>query len=605
MLGLGKRVLSLEQTTALLHSPFWQGGQDEWSARSLLDGRLRQAGFLQIQTTQLRREAARGDRQAPPCPILAATLAAFITLLTDPGQGDPRRDHRPTRPSVWMERFSHWLTRLGWPGERSLTSGEYQNRMAWQEGLALFATLDKTVDPLSLADALALLERVLAEIPFQPEADEAPVQIMGMLEAIGESHTHLWITGLSEEGWPPPLDPNPFLPIELQRRHGMPHASFDREWAYHRALFQALLESATEIVCSHPTQEGEQRLRPTPLILALPAETAPDEEGTPIPEYARLLWESAQLTTLIDDHGPPYPLLQAKPVSTAVLKAQAVCPFQAFARFRLGAQPRLEPDVGLDPSQRGQIVHGALTQLWHHLGSEAIDLQTLQTTDHPLVKTAVRESLERAAQQWPEPLHPFFRQLEDARLNRLLQAFLELEKGRAVPFTVFGQEVEHRLLLGGLTVRVRLDRIDRLPDGSLVVLDYKTGQTRIADWFGERPRDPQLPLYLLAQAQAAGHPVAALAFCQVRAGLCQFNGLAHRDGMLPNVDCFQKQLPDMADWPTLIASWRAVLTALGEQFVRGEARVDPLPGGCQYCDLTALCRRYEKIPLQPEEEIPA
>ncbi|MEO5363198.1 MAG: PD-(D/E)XK nuclease family protein [Magnetococcus sp. DMHC-8] len=600
LLGLGRGHLSLEQTTALLHSPFWQGGIGEWSPRSLLDIRLRRAGFLHIRTAQLRREAARGDRDGPPCPVLATTLAGLATLLHDPDRGDPRGNRQLARPSSWVERFARWLTRLGWPGERSLTSGEYQNMVAWREGLTLFATLDKTAGEIPLAEALELLERVLAEHPFQPEADDAPVQIMGMLEATGARHTHLWITGLSADGWPPPLAPNPLLPIALQRRHGMPHASFDREWACHHALFQELLASAGEIVCSHPDRDGDQPLSPTPMILTLPAQNAGD--WATIPDYHQQIQTTARLERLTDDQAPPWVPTLRQTVDTTTLQAQALCPFQAFARCRLGAEPLPEPGLGLDPSQRGQLVHAALTQLWHHLAPLPNGLHTVDTTDHPALPTAVRAALEQAARRWPEPLHPFFRQLEEARLGRLLRAELALEKARTLPFTVLGQELEHRLTLGALTVRVRLDRVDCLPDGSLVVLDYKTGQTRVDNWFGERPRDPQLPLYLLAQLQATGQPVAALAFCQVRAGACQFNGLADREGLLPQVAHFRQKMPELADWSALIAYWRETLTALGERFIQGDARVDPLPGGCQYCPLSPLCRRHERLSRQPEEE---
>lgn len=605
LLGLGKSVLPLEQYTALLHTPFWRGGQEEWSARSLLESRLRQKGLLQITLSHLRREAGRGDREAPPCPILAATLTELITLLSGSDTEEPTPATRPTprlapaRPSVWIERFSQWLTLLGWPGERTLSSGEYQTVVAWQESLALFATLDKVAGRLSLGDALDLLRRVLAEIPFQPESDEAPIQIMGMLEAVGTRHSHLWIVGLSETDWPPPMQPNPFLPIALQRLHGMPNASFEQESAYHAALFQTFLGSAETIVCSYPTWNEDQPLRPAPMILSWPERPV---EVAPIPDYNRLLFDSAQLTSLPDPFGPPYP--PGSPVSTGVLKAQATCPFQAFARFRLGARPQPEPSTGLNPSQRGQIVHGALTHLWQDLGAEQANLQQINTLDHPSIQTAVQKTLEEASLQWPEPLHPFFRQLEEARLNRLLQTFLALEKERTRPFRVLHQELEKKLTLGQLTVRVRMDRVDQLTDGSQVVLDYKTGAAKITDWFGERPKDPQLPLYLLAQEQGVTHRVAAVAFCQVQAGACRFSGLANQDGVLPRVDYFlkhvQKYLPECTDWPTLIAYWRTVLTALGEDFIQGAAQVDPLPYGCQYCDLMPLCR-YHEAGLESEE----
>ncbi|MBF0160688.1 MAG: PD-(D/E)XK nuclease family protein [Magnetococcales bacterium] len=618
LLRLGQGTLSLTHYSTLLHAPFWHGGQSEFSARSLLDSRLRRQGVLEIRLNALRRAASRGDREAPPCPLLATTLASFMTLLAESDRENPTEEEReglrgrtpplpPSHPSQWIERFSRWLSHLGWPGESPLNSGEYQLITAWQEALARFATLDKVSGPLPLSEALTLLERILAESTFQPAADEAPIQIMGLLEAVGESCDDLWITGLAAEEWPPPLAPNPFLPIAWQRRHGLPQTSFAQEAAYHEGLFQGVMRSAEQIVCSFASRVDEQPQHPTACIAALPDHPGDaGDDGTPWLDYNRIQWDAARIQRHPDAHGPPYPTTQGSSVGAGVLQSQALCPFQAFARFRLGAESRPEPIPGLDASQRGQIVHAALTQLWQHLKEEALPLHTLPSTDNPLVQAAVRKSLEQAAQRWPEPLHPFFRQLEDARLNRLLEAFLELEKERAVPFTVIEQERERLLTLGGLPLRLRMDRLDRLPDDSLVILDYKTGAARPADWFGERPRDPQLPLYLLAQTEAGAQNVAALAFCQLQAGACRFSGLSSREGVLPQMESLQNHAPEGLDWRGMIDQWRVVLTALGERFVGGEAQVDPLPAACRYCELPPLCRHHEQhpSPVGEEEESP-
>ena len=44
-----------------------------------------------------------------------------------------------------------------------------------------------------------------------------------------------------------------------------------------------------------------------------------------------------------------------------------------------------------------------------------------------------------------------------------------------VPFTVLETEEKTSVSIAGLTLNLRLDRIDRLNDGSLLVIDYKTG----------------------------------------------------------------------------------------------------------------------------------
>ena len=74
----------------------------------------------------------------------------------------------------------------------------------------------------------------------------------------------------------------------------------------------------------------------------------------------------------------------------------------------------------------------------------------------------------------------------EARVLDLIARDLERE-----PFTVVQTEAECSVDVGGVQVRVKLDRVDRLADGSHAVIDYKTGaNARPAAWMGERPESP-------------------------------------------------------------------------------------------------------------------
>lgn len=586
-LALRGQEIALERYTSLLHSPFLKGGTSERQARSLLDARLRQKGWRHVTVRALQREATRKERASPPCPVLAATLARFLKVSPEDGPASAPLRHRV--PSAWVIRFSEWLAVLGWPGEYQLSSAEYQTVSAWHKALALFSTLDSITGRLSLTDAWQTLKRMLGEMTFQPESREAPIQILGLLEAVGERYDHLWILGLSDDVWPPPMEPNPFLPMALQRRHGMPHASFEVEMAYHRPLLEGLLASAGQVVVSYPSHCGEQPVRPSPLIVSLPVgEIVPHVRSreralalVQAPDYNQVLFEAAKMTVQPDWRGPPFSV--DKPVGTRVLQAQASCPFRAFVQHRLGAEPINEPAVGLDPAKRGQLVHGALAQLWDTMRHTDTSVAEVMADPDRWIGPSVHKTVQRLAQQWPGVCHPFLYQLEEARLARLLSRFLEVEQSRQRSFTVQGQEVVCRLRLGPLDVHMRLDRVDRLQDGgALVVLDYKTGQVSETDWLADRPSDPQLPLYVLAQTE----PVVALAFYQVRAGACRLWGLACQDGLLPGVRTVEA-------WTDLQAHWRTVFTQLAEAFVAGHAEPDPLPKNCRYCTLRAVCRADE------------
>ena len=144
-----------------------------------------------------------------------------------------------------------------------------------------------------------------------------------------------------------------------------------------------------------------------------------------------------------------------------------------------------------------------------------------------------------------------------------------------------------------------MDRVDELEDGTRVILDYKSGKTSIKSWEGERPDEPQLPLYAIDMRQR--QPVAAVLFAQLRTGDLGFNGLASRIGIAPKL----KPVGDTeAEWQTQLDTWRTTLTTLAEAYRAGDARVDPkeFPRTCEHCGLQALCRVHERHPEIVEEE---
>src|SRR5690606_20962719 len=88
------------------------------------------------------------------------------------------------------------------------------------------------------------------------------------------------------------------------------------------------------------------------------------------------------------------------------------------------------------------------------------------------------------------------REIERRRLQALLERWSALEAARS-PFAVQALEHEVSVTAGGIRLRLRLDRVDRV-DGALVVLDYKTGAVRPQRLLDERLTEPQLPLYAMA-----------------------------------------------------------------------------------------------------------
>jgi ATP-dependent helicase/DNAse subunit B len=158
-------------------------------------------------------------------------------------------------------------------------------------------------------------------------------------------------------------------------------------------------------------------------------------------------------------------------------------------------------------------------------------------------------------------------------------------------FEVDAVEKDVSIDIGGLTLALRIDRVDRLEDGRVAIIDYKTGVDADArSWLDERPKLPQLPLYVEAMGPDR---VAAVAFGRVRKGDTGYRGLARDATSFPALKSpGARGWPrEFASWDELRLAWRRRLTALATEHVQGDARLAPNPPqACAYCHLRALCR---------------
>ena len=577
-LSLGRR-LSLDQISGLLLSPYLAGGVSESEARAAADRTLRTLGQQHLTLSGL-------------CRWCSAQLPAtrLLSQLNDLQESLNKATRLP--PSGWGEHFAGLLQRLGWPGERSLSSREYQAVRAWQDKVfAELSRLDRVLPSLTRNAALQLMRRLTRDVEFQPEGPTGPVQVLGLLESSGIEFEHLWVMGLGDHVLPAHPRPNPFLPGELQRQCGMPHASAARELEFAEQVINRLLVSSPRVVLSYPQWDGSTPLRPSPLLGA--CETL----GEPIlAERRDPLWlqttAPGDLEIRRDRRGP---LLSRDYAAGGVglLKEQAECPFRAFVHYRLHARALEVPDPGIAPPVRGELVHQVLERVWRTLGSRQ---QLLETDPEDLRRIVQQEALAAIRQCFPSEARPASRlqTLEAERILALVLEWLQDVDSRRAPFEVLETEKRAEARLGSLTLAYRADRIDRLEDGSQLIIDYKTGRNLSnRDFFTTPLREPQLPLYALNANPAA---VSAIAFGRLRKGDCALLGAASEPSIsgpggrweVPGTG----QCETWADWKELLTFWRQQLETLAADFINGEAAVRPFDRSlsCRTCDLAGLCR---------------
>lgn len=614
--------IDIQAIGRVLRSPWLRGSVSERNKRALLEKCLRdqyprqlKLGELVFRAGEIKKRDHRGEMLPPdeqkPQPWNSPELTAILGILSR-----FKNDNKRKLPaSAWAESFDRLLLSLGWPLSEDLPQQaaeeqdyNWQALQSWREGLRELASLDATTNGLERKTAIIQLKQICRERIFQAHTPGAPIQVLGLYEVNGLRFDHLWVVGLHNDNWPASAKPNPFIPGGLQRAVNLPNSSPQRELEVARTITQRLLETAPDCVFSYPGQLDGEDVLPSPLLAVDTIEVQSEP-----PTWQGNDWRSIVADAEKPQIGPlgtPGQLIHSTAIGgSSILKHQALCPFRAFASNRLGADGLETPVDGISPILHGLLVHRVLELFWKETKTQA----ALLHLDEETLSARVREHVDfvtsddRGLKQ-----RPAFRLVEADRIQRHVMDYLALEKQREA-FEVIAFEERIQTEINGQTINLVIDRIDRVAAGGDIIIDYKTGLEDPRKWFGDRPENPQLPLYAITAKKSP----AGVVFGIIRDDGCHYKGVVKRGGLLPELPPKESKanqyLVDAGnDLPKTIADWRRVLQQLMTDFLEGESAIDPKHGlkTCDnsYCKLQSFCRvgdleKQRQISLNKEQEL--
>ena len=573
ILKLPKSPMALADLSNLIRSPFIAHAKSEQFSRARLVSKLYKDNIAQISLQELLQhpETAR-------CPDLCDALQAVLKNMP------VKKNLHPL--SVWVNIFMQRLNHGGWPGERSLNSPEYQTAETWLKILADFVSFEQMLGPVNYYDALHYLVYLTTAQIYQPESPETNIQILGALEAAEISFDYLWVMGLDDTNWPQAPKPNPFIPQRLQKTLNMPHATAERELAFTQELTAQLRRGGDTVIFSYAMQLEDMQLRVSPIIADIPEMSVTDLILAEYHAPDQQIFATRAMETLSDELAPAIGENEKVSGGTTIFKNQAACPFKAFAISRLQAR-KLEPvTLGLRPTERGNILHKAMELLWHQLGDQQ-QLKALSAEEEQeLIAHCIEESIDEHVANKSKS-NRYYLTLEAQRLQKLISQWLWREKERPF-FSIKSLEQKQVTSFGNIPLTVCADRIDSLPGGQEIIIDYKTSkQLSISAWYGERPDEPQLPLYCVLNAEKTG----GIMFARVNPMIMKWEGVSAEPLQIKGVKTSE------ISWAEQIGEWRNTLANLAANFYRGDAKVDPKKNQqtCKQCHLQTLCRIHETI----------
>ncbi|MGN6358280.1 MAG: double-strand break repair protein AddB [Novosphingobium sp.] len=281
------------------------------------------------------------------------------------------------------------------------------------------------------------------------------VQVYGLIEARMSRADLVICGGLVEGVWPAAPAPDALLPPPVLRALGVPGADFRIGLSAHD-LAAAL--GAPEVVLSHAQRDEGAPVIPSRFVLRIRAML-----GDMLERHVET--EAVHLARRLDDASPapPNPRPQPRPsadqrrveIAVTGLDRLRGDPYQFYAGSILGLSALDPLDAEPSAAWKGTAVHRIL-ECWHKQGGPLLPLaeQVLdEMSAHPLMRALWRPRL-MAALAWIEQ---------------------EIEMLRSEGRSVAVSEAKGDMLVRGVRVHGRADRIDRLADGKLAIVDYKTG----------------------------------------------------------------------------------------------------------------------------------
>jgi ATP-dependent helicase/nuclease subunit B len=393
------------------------------------------------------------------------------------------------------------------------------------EALAIFVgELDDAAVALGRvggADWPTLFEVLMGGRTVRPRWGRHPrLAIWGPLEARLQRADVLVLGGLNEGTWPPDPGADPWMSRPMRAAFGLPPP----EWRVGLSAHDfAQAFSARTVVLTRATRVEGTPTVPSRWLLRLEA-VAPNlsanEPGIRVIDNFDML----ALATGLDEPGDicpiqpprPCPPVAARPrrLSATQIETWMRDPYAVYARHVLGLRA-LEP-IDADPgaADRGNFIHDALNRFLR-AHRDALPEDALARL-LAFGRQAFGAALERpgvAAFWWP-------------RFEHVAEWVIEMERARRATIRPLVSEAKGTITLdlsgNPFELAAIADRIDRMADGKLAIIDYKTGALPSGRDV-EAGFAPQLALEaLIAEAggfeDVTGAEVAALAFWRLAGG---------------------------------------------------------------------------------------
>ena len=550
---------------------------------------------------------------------LAKNVLKTLGISRKPSAGSVRRDIND-----WITSLGIALKQCGWE-TASPESSLYIEQKAIGQLLARLPTYRSFLGDLSWREFIDVVRKEASTSELPDRVHRRPIEVLNGSEVVGTTFDAIWITHLSNTHWPAATQPNPLIPIRVQREARVFRSSPKDETLFSDKLLSYWMATSNEVSVSYAKEDQDDDCQLTPLIDEIHDDSTLHETPFLLHPWDRVDC-ATELDTYANDVALPLTPEQKKSLGSKH-RSLVDCPLKARLEHMSNlANSEDDPVTFGDASARGKVIHSVMeSALTKYPGTAS--LKNGGPTDNELTewaKKAVNKSMKFAPELYKK--NEIDRSAKFAR-----EAIDSLLAGPF--FEVAGLELKMKFEMAGFPFNIYIDRVDKL-NGGIRVVDIKTGKDEPTNWDIARSRDTtrhydsQMPLYAIAakqcrtggQVEISGQERAKDALTNPLRALVYQKMIFKTSGNKPGETvtdikgiqeeatkaqpAFFKQrlnsdasIDYMQHLNGVVDEWEADFVDKLKQYESGNIPAHPVKEVCEYCDFQSVCRVFERAAI--------
>lgn len=290
------------------------------------------------------------------------------------------------------------------------------------------------------------------------------LQILGLLETRSLSFKEVLVMDLNEGTVPQIRQLEPLIPREIMLSLGINR--LEKEEEIQRYLFRRVIGGAEKVHLFYQEAGQNERSRFLEQIL-WEKQKAEKKLDVFIPQRGVFRVEPALKEEKTAKTAEMAAFLKEFTYSPSSIDTYLDCPRQFYFRYVMFLQEKTDLLATPEPREIGTFVH----ELLHQTFTEFLNKR-------PVIDAGFESRFFKAfKKKFEEDFHPRLGDgafLLESVLKHRLEQFLRNEKERQVA-KLLVLESPHPYKIGDFKLKARVDRVDELDDGTLLVVDYKTG----------------------------------------------------------------------------------------------------------------------------------